>query len=193
MTWVSEAATCIIFYRSISLSNSIYHHNNSFSLHIVLIDIQLISISIPDTCISTKKVQMCHSVSAFLSQASSFLLKGKMLRFLTIVTIIAVVSADSSESIGTKKHHHGHGGNYGGYNGYNGYSNPYYYGGYNGYPYGGYNPYYGGNTQTNPLLGLLGPLLAGGLGGAVGGLAGPAVLPTTAVTGNTGTLPIRTE
>merc|ERR1712112_186198 len=64
---------------------------------------------------------------------------------------------------------------------------------YSGYPYGGYNPYYGGNTQTNPLLGLLGPLLAGGLGGAVGGLAGPAVLPTTAVTGNTGTLPIRTE
>ena len=190
MTWVSEAATCIIFYRSISLSNSIYHHNNSFSLHIVLIDIQLISISIPDTCISTKKVQMCHSVSAFLSQADLFLLEDKMLRFLAIVTIIAVVSAGSSESIGAKKHHHGHGGNY---DGYNGYSNPYYYGGYNGYPYGGYNPYYGGNSQTNPLLGLLGPLLAGGLGGAVGGLAGPAVLPTTAVTGNTGTLPIRTE
>ena len=88
--------------------------------------IKLISILLLDTCISTKKVQMCHSGSAFLSQANLFLLEGKMLRFLTIVTIIAVVSADSSESIGTKKHHHGHGGNYGGYNGYNGYSNPYY-------------------------------------------------------------------
>merc|ERR1712133_203583 len=93
---------------------------------------------------------------------------SKMLRFLTIVTIVSVVFA---EKIDTKHYHGGYKPYYGGYNAYN----PYYYGGYNAYPYGGYNPYLGGNNQASPLLGLLGPLLAGGLGGAVGGLATNAI------------------
>ena len=137
-----------------------------------------------------------------------------MLRFLAIVTIVAVVSADSSEEIGTKKkwHHGGYKPYYGGYNGYK----PYY-GGYNGYNSYQYpSAYYGGNNQQ-PLLNLLGPLLAGGLGGLAGnaiagagqqaavpqtgittGVIGPngQIIPSTGTTGTTGTtgsLPIRQE
>merc|ERR1711983_691851 len=99
--------------------------------------------------------------------------EGKMLRFLAIVTIVAVVSADSSEEIGSKKkwHHGGYKPYYGGYNGYNSYQYP--------------CAYYGGNNQQ-PLLNLLGPLLAGGLGGlagnAIAGAGQQAAVPQTGIT-----------